>query len=132
MLRVLQPSNPLRAYRTTSSTCSPSSAVSEASTATAWTPLRLLNAQNQYNLTIIEPSFGIDSWYADNPTDPNLQYETFMTQDLVPWVTQNLATTGHELNWLIGFSKSGIGGEDLILKHPDLFAVVATWDFPAD
>jgi hypothetical protein len=94
--------------------------------------LRSLNAQNQYNLTIVEPTFQFDSWYADNPTDANIQYETFMTQDLVPWVTQNLTTTGHEQNWLIGFSKSGIGGQDLMLKHPDLFAVVASWDFPAD
>jgi hypothetical protein len=35
-------------------------------------------------------------------------------------------------NWLIGFSKSGIGGQDLILKHPDLFTLAASWDFPAD
>ena len=53
--------------------------------------MRSLDAQDQYNLTIIEPSFAIDPWYADNPNDPNLQYETFMTKDLVPWVTQNLA-----------------------------------------
>ena len=83
--------------------------------------LRSLDAQDEYNLTIIEPSFAIDPWYADNPTDPNLQYETFMTKDLVPWVTQNLAgpapvshpfgtVAGDEQNWLIGFSKSGIGG----------------------
>ena len=65
-----------------------------------------LNAQNQYNLTIIEPTFTVDPWYADNPTDPNVQYETFMTQDLVPWVEKNLATTGTEQNWLIGFSVS--------------------------
>ena len=52
--------------------------------------MRSLNAQNQYNLTIIEPSFPIDPWYADNPNDPSLQFETFMTKDLVPWVTQNL------------------------------------------
>ena len=44
-----------------------------------------------------------------------------MTKDLVPWVTKNLSTSGHEQNWLIGFSKSGIGGEDLLLKHPDVF-----------
>ena len=94
--------------------------------------LRALDAQDQYNLTIIEPSFAIEPWYADNPTDLNLQYETFMTKDLLPWVTQNLAVTGHEQNWLIGFSKSGIGGEDLILKHPDLFTLAASWDFPAD
>src|SRR5262249_13629614 len=94
--------------------------------------LRALNVQNQYNLTIIEPTFQFDPWYADNATDPSIQYETFITKDLVPWVTQNLSTTGHEQNWLIGFSKSGIGGEDLILKHPDVFSLAASWDFPAD
>jgi hypothetical protein len=91
-----------------------------------------LNAQNQYNLTIIEPTFGTDPWYADNPTDPNVQYETFMAQDLVPWVEKNLATTGSEQNWLLGFSKSGYGAQDLILKHPDIFTLAASWDFPAD
>jgi putative esterase len=105
--------------------------------------LRSLNAQNKYNLTIVEPSFAIDPWYADNPNDPNLHYETFLTKDLVPWVTQNFSVTSgavgpfgtitqHEQNWLIGFSKSGIGGEDLLLKHPDVFSAAASWDFPAD
>ena len=94
--------------------------------------LQSLDAQDKYNLTIIEPTFAIDSWDANNPTDPHLQYETFLTQELVPWIKQNLATTGQEQIWLIGFSKSGLGGEDLILKHPDLFTLAATWDFPAD
>ena len=94
--------------------------------------LQSLDAQDKYNLTIIEPTFAIDPWYADNPNDPNLQYETFMTQELVPWIKQNLATTGHEQVWLIGFSKSGIGGQDLILKHPDVFTLAATWDSPFD
>jgi Putative esterase len=89
------------------------------------------NLQNQYNLTIVEPSFAIDPWYANNPNDANLQYETFMTSELQPWVKANLATTGTEQDWLIGFSKSGIGAEDLLLKHPDLFTLAAAWDFPA-
>ncbi len=91
-----------------------------------------LDAEDQYNLTIIEPSFAIDPWYANNPTDTTVQYETFMTTELQPWVKANLSTTGSEQHWLMGFSKSGIGGEDLILKHPDLFSLVASWDFPAD
>jgi S-formylglutathione hydrolase FrmB len=102
--------------------------------------LRSLDAQDQYNLTIVEPSFAQDPWYADNPLDPNLRYETFMTSDLVPWVTQNFSTPSGPLgsiagggqNWLIGFSKSGIGGQDLLLKHPDVFTLAASWDFPAD
>jgi hypothetical protein len=94
--------------------------------------LQALDAQDKYNLTIIEPSFYIDPWYANSATDPNFQYETFMTQELVPWIKQNLATTGNEQIWLIGFSKSGLGAQDLILKHPDLFTLAASWDFPAD
>ena len=104
--------------------------------------LASLDAEDQYNLTIVEPSFPIDPWYADNSNDPNLQFETFLTKDLVPWVTQNLTpsaasqplapVTGQEQNWLIGFSKSGLGAQDLILKHPDVFSVAASWDFPAD
>ncbi|HEX5192329.1 MAG TPA: alpha/beta hydrolase-fold protein [Solirubrobacteraceae bacterium] len=94
--------------------------------------LQQLNAQNQYNVTVIEPSFGAEPWYADNPTDPGLQYETFMSDDLVPWAVKNLATSGDEQNWLLGFSKSGFGAQDLILKHPGVFTVAASWDFPAD
>jgi hypothetical protein len=94
--------------------------------------LEALDAQDQYNLTIIEPSFSIAPWYADNPTNGTVEYETFMTTEVRPWVKANLSTTGSEQHWLMGFSKSGIGGQDLILKHPDLFSLVASWDFPAD
>jgi hypothetical protein len=94
-----------------------------------------LNAQNRYNLTIIEPAFGITPWYANNPDDPAVQYETFMTRDLVPWVEQNLGAgtpAGGGQNWLIGFSKSGLGAQDLLFKYPQLFSLAASWDFPAD
>jgi hypothetical protein len=93
---------------------------------------RALDAQDQYNLTIIEPSFAFDPWYADHASNANVKYETFMTQELVPWIKANLATTGSEQTWLIGFSKSGLGAQDLILKHPDVFTLAASWDFPAD
>ena len=42
-----------------------------------------------------------------------------MTSELEPWVKANLATTGTEQIWLLGFSKSGLGAEDLLLKHPE-------------
>ncbi len=93
--------------------------------------MQAFDAQDRYDLTIIEPTFASDPWYADNPDYMYLQYETFMTQDLVPWIKHNLATTGHEQIWLIGFSKSGLAAQDLILKHPDLFTLAASWDFPA-
>ena len=91
-----------------------------------------LNAQNQYNLTIVEPSFAAVPWYADRANDPAIAYETFMDSQLVPWVRSTFASTTHEQNWLIGFSKSGYGAIDLVLKHPTTFALAAAWDFPAD
>ena len=93
--------------------------------------LRLLNAHNAYNVTIIAPSFSINPWYADHPTDSETKYESFMSLELQPWVTANLASTGSEQHWLLGFSRSGFGGIDLLLKHPDLFTLGAFWDFPA-
>ena len=94
--------------------------------------LQGLNAQNQYNLTIVEPSFAVTPWYADRADDPAIAYETFMNSQLVPWVRSTFASTSHEQNWLIGFSKSGYGAIDLVLKHPTTFTLAAAWDFPAD
>jgi hypothetical protein len=131
-LRVLSPTNPASGVAHNFLIVLPVEAGLGRSYGDGLATLQSLDAQDQYNLTIIEPTFAIDSWYANNPNDPQLQYETFMTQELVPWIKQNLATTGHEQIWLIGFSKSGLGGQDLILKHPDLFTLAATWDFPAD
>lgn len=94
--------------------------------------LRGLGAHDRYNVTIVAPSFGIDPWYADNPKDPNLRHETFMARELTPWGSANLALSGNEQSWLIGFSKSGIGAAHLLMKHPDVFTIAACWDFPAD
>jgi hypothetical protein len=94
--------------------------------------LRSLNVHDEYNVTIIEPSFGIEPWYADNPDEPGVRHETFLVKELTPWVRARMGITGHEQNWLIGLSKSGLGGQALLLKHPDLFDLAASWDFPAD
>jgi hypothetical protein len=94
--------------------------------------VRMLGLQDRYNLTIIAPSFHINPWYADNPRDPHFRYETFMAEDLRPWVMQTQAVTGNEENWLLGFSKSGLGAQYLILKHPGSFSLAASWDFPAN
>ena len=51
--------------------------------------LRRFDAQDKYNLTIIEPTYGSDPWYADNPKNPNIRYDTFLAGQLVPWVEKN-------------------------------------------
>jgi hypothetical protein len=132
VLRVLRPANPAAGVKHNFLFVLPVEPGTGTSYGDGIATMEAANAQNQYNLTIIEPSFAIDPWYADNPDDANLQYETFMTNELVPWVKASLASSGSEQDWLIGFSKSGIGGQDLLLKHPGLFSLGASWDFPAD
>lgn len=94
--------------------------------------LAKLDVEDQYNTTIIEPIFPIDSWYADNPTNSTINYETFVASILPRWVDSSFYKTGNENNMLIGLSKSGYGAIDLLLKHPDTFDAAAAFDFPAD
>jgi hypothetical protein len=131
VLRVLPPSNPAAGVRHNFLFMLPVEPDQGTTYGDAIATAAAANAQNQYNLTIIEPSFPADPWYADNPNDTSMRYETYLTTQLLPWVKANLSITGTEQSWLIGFSKSGIGGQDLLLKHPDLFSVGAFWDFPA-
>jgi hypothetical protein len=94
--------------------------------------LAKLDVQDQYNATIVEPIFPTFSWYADNPTDPTMDYETFLADILPQWVDSHFSTTGTEKNLLVGFSKSGYGALDLEFKHPSVFSAVAAFDFPGD
>jgi hypothetical protein len=47
-------------------------------------------------------------------------------------VKADLAQTGNQQHWLIGFSRTGYGGAGLILRNPVAFDKAAVWDFPAD
>src|SRR5271169_4956450 len=127
-LRVLKPTNPAPGVAHNFLIALPVEPGEGTTYGDAMSTLESLNAQNQYNITIIEPSFGIDPWYADSASDPTELMETFMTDQLVPWIKANLATTGTEQVWLIGFSKSGIGAQDLLLKHPSVYTLAASWD----
>ena len=94
--------------------------------------LQSFDVEDKYNATIIEPIFPMFSWYADNPNDATINYETFVADILPQWVDSHFSTTGDEKNLLIGFSKSGYGSVDLLLKHPSTFDAAAAFDFPAD
>ena len=131
-LRVLRPTHPAAGVPHNFLYVLPVETLEGTNFGDAMSTLEALDAQDQYNLTIVEPAFEAMPWYADDPLNASLHYETFMSAELQPWVKANLSTTGQEQHWLIGFSKSGIGAQDLILKHPDLFSVAASWDFPAD
>lgn len=88
-----------------------------------------LGAHNAYNATVVVPSFPIQPWYADNPDNTQQAQESFIL-NLASWLTSSEFASGGEKIRLIGFSKSGIGGQGLIFRHPDVFAACASWDAP--
>ena len=71
-LRVLTPTNPAPGVAHNFLIALPVEPGEGTNYGDAMSTLETLNAQNQYNLTIIEPSFAIDPWYADSATDPTV------------------------------------------------------------
>jgi len=94
--------------------------------------LRALNVHNLYNAHLIAPSFEVMPWYADHDSNPDRRYESFVVNDLVPWVQANLGVTGEEEHWLVGLSKAGFGSVTLLFRNPTVFSAAAAWDFPAE
>jgi hypothetical protein len=92
-----------------------------------------LGAHNAYNLTCVQPGYaaaaGTGPWFGDNPLDPSVSQEKY-TLLVVAWIRANLAVTGSEKVYLIGFSRSGLAAQFLLFRHPDLFAAAASWDSP--
>lgn len=91
--------------------------------------IEALGAHNAYNLTCVEPGYAIAPWYADNPGDSSVSQESFLLQ-AVMWLRANFAVTGTEKVYLIGFSKSGLGGSGLLFRNPSVFEAGAFWDAP--
>ena len=89
------------------------------------------NLHNRLQLVCVAPTFSHLPWYADPPTDPTIQQETYLLKGVIPFVskTYNAGITADD-RLLIGFSKSGWGAFSLLLRHPDVFGKAVAWDAP--
>ncbi|MCM1292278.1 MAG: esterase family protein [Bacteroides sp.] len=74
-----------------------------------------------YGVIIVCPS-GLNSWYWDSPVDPKMRMESYIIDDLVPWVDAEYRTTkSRDERAITGLSMGGHGALWLALRHPDLF-----------
>lgn len=90
-----------------------------------------LGLQNSTRMIFVAPTFSHLPWYADHPTDQTIQQESYFTKDVVPFVDANYPTTEKaEDRFLLGFSKSGCGAFQLLLRHPAVFGKAVAWDAP--
>lgn len=76
---------------------------------------------------IVCPDGAIGSWYWDSPIDPQYQYETYVSQELVAWVDKTYSTIASKKGRAItGLSMGGHGALYLAIKHPDVFGAAGS------
>lgn len=81
----------------------------------------LQDLSTEYGVIIVCPD-GQDSWYFDSPIDPTMQFETYITKELLSFVDNNYRTIADpKFRAITGLSMGGHGAMSLALKHPDLF-----------
>ena len=81
----------------------------------------LIDLASNYGIIIVCPD-GQDSWYLDSPIDPNSQFETYITKELIDYIDSNYRTFDNPANRAItGLSMGGHGGLSLGLKHPEIY-----------
>ncbi|HLP04331.1 MAG TPA: alpha/beta hydrolase family protein [Paludibacter sp.] len=74
-------------------------------------------------MIIVCPDGGFSSWYFDSPIDPEFQYESYIIQDLLPYIDVHYSTipdrTGRAIT---GHSMGGHGALYLAIRNKNLFA----------
>jgi S-formylglutathione hydrolase FrmB len=76
---------------------------------------------SDYSVIIVCPD-GQDSWYFDSPIDPKMQFETFISKELVDYVDNNYRTIPTPgMRAITGLSMGGHGALFVGFRHPDVF-----------
>jgi putative tributyrin esterase len=77
---------------------------------------------DQYNLIIVNPEGETFSFYLNSPVSPDSQFETYLTQEVIPKIDQTYRTVANRKGRVIaGLSMGGHGALFLSARHPDLY-----------
>lgn len=70
---------------------------------------------------------GEKSWYWDSPINPESQFETYITKELLPYIDSNYNTIkNRNARAITGLSMGGHGALWLSLRHKDLFGAAGS------
>lgn len=76
----------------------------------------------EHKVLIVTPGVGPASYYYDSPLLDSVRYETYMIQELIPFIDKNYRTIAQkESRAITGLSMGGHGAITLAAKHPTLF-----------
>ncbi len=80
-----------------------------------------------YQMMLVCPDGNVSSWYIDSPVDPSSKYETYITEELIPWIDSHYHTINDRSGRSItGLSMGGHGALYLAFKHQKLFGAAGS------
>ena len=90
---------------------------------TEWDELgKASNLADKYNIILVMPDGGYDSWYWDSPIKPENRYETFVADELVKYIDEKFSTSNdRSARAITGLSMGGHGAMYLGIRHQDIF-----------
>ena len=82
---------------------------------------------DDYNVIIVCPDGNKTSWYFDSPIDASMEYETYVSEELVSQIDKSYKTLANNKHRAIsGLSMGGHGALYLAFKHSDVFGVAGS------
>lgn len=87
----------------------------------------LVEYVDQYDFIIVCPDGGYTSWYFDSPIDPNMQYESYISEEVVNAIDDKYRTIEHPKGRAIsGLSMGGHGAFYLAFRHQDIWGAAGS------
>lgn len=91
------------------------------------------NLSDAYNLIIVLPEGERSSFYLDSPINKESQFETYITQEVIPKIDQSYRTIiDKKARVISGLSMGGHGALYLSAKHPELFCAAGSMSGAVD
>ena len=85
------------------------------------------NQVDKYGFIVIGVDGNYSSWYFDSPIDPTFKYETYIIDELVPYIDKKYKTIASPAGRAIsGLSMGGHGALYLSFKHQDVYGAAGS------
>ncbi|MEO6849349.1 MAG: alpha/beta hydrolase family protein [Mucilaginibacter sp.] len=80
-----------------------------------------------YDMIIVCPDGGPDSWYVDSPVKAGSMYETYVGTELPAWIDEHYSTIKNRAGRAItGLSMGGHGALFIAFRHQDIFGAAGS------
>ena len=88
---------------------------------------QLLQLVDLYQILIVCPDGGYDSWYLDSPADSTVRYETHIVREVISYIDSNYNTRRARTGRAIaGLSMGGHGALYLAARNPEVFGAAGS------